>query len=275
MLQMSPRKDISMAYVFDPYDQLYHRLVTGGSGNDSLTGFVDPLHPRVSGFTPEGVRYAQDELFKGFDGNDRIFGRDGEDVIHGGNGKDILNGGVGNDQLFGEGGNDFLTDPDAAIMAGHGGNDIMRLSGWGTEAEHIDIRHYTRGGSMSGGAGADQFRANLFGVGAIDDEHFGASESVTIRDFHAGQGDKIALHVTLSNGQALTPQAAFDLLDANHDQKLDEADGSTSLGRVTFDGFGEGSENSFLNIGSLHLRLGQTGLEVEHTAVLHQSDFLL
>ena len=76
-------------------------IVTGGSGNDSITG------------------NAAANILIGGEGNDTIDGGDGDDLLlQGGGGDDVLIGGNGNDSLLGEGGNDTL-------IGGTGNNSLI------------------------------------------------------------------------------------------------------------------------------------------------------
>jgi Ca2+-binding RTX toxin-like protein len=244
-------------------DEPFYQVRNGTGGNDSLFGLTDPANPPPLDHRSFDSHLPQDELFRGFGGDDRIFGGDGYDVIYGGSGKDILNGGTGfGDWLFGGGSNDFLTDPDTAHMYGQGGADVLRSV----------ITAYTS--TQTGGMGADQFRIRAVGLHDIDDVHGGIG-NIVIEDFHAHQGDKILLTAKLAGGQALSGQAVFDLLDTNDDLRLDEHDGSSALGRVTWDGIYDAYENEKSPIGSLHLRLGETEVEVAHTEFLTAHDFLL
>jgi len=69
--------------VFDGFEGIW-----GGTGNDILAGD------------------AQDNLFRGNNGNDRLLGQDGNDTLEGGAGSDTLVGGTGNDVLIGGAGAD-------------------------------------------------------------------------------------------------------------------------------------------------------------------------
>ncbi len=67
--------------------------IKGTSGNDRLTGSIEP------------------DKIKGGGGKDKLKGGSGDDVLNGGTAKDILSGGAGNDKLKGAAGNDtFLFD---------------------------------------------------------------------------------------------------------------------------------------------------------------------
>ncbi|MFL5824115.1 MAG: beta strand repeat-containing protein [Solirubrobacteraceae bacterium] len=73
--------------------------LTGGSGNDTLTGNSGPNH---------------------------LDGGPGDDTLHGGDGNDILDGSAGNDTLLGEGDDDTLNGgDDADYLDGAQGSDTM------------------------------------------------------------------------------------------------------------------------------------------------------
>ncbi len=79
------------------YADVLSRMLTGTTGNDSLSGpgTNDTMH---------GL--GGDDWVSGGDGNDTVFGDDGNDTIFGKNGDDVLIGGTGTDLLYGEFGND-------------------------------------------------------------------------------------------------------------------------------------------------------------------------
>lgn len=101
--------------------------------------------------------------FYALGGDDAVSGEAGNDYIDGGSGNDLLTGGDGNDSLIGGAGNDRLI--------GLAGADVL-----------------------SGGAGKDTF--------FFDDGNTGTTAATRdqIRDFKAGQGDKIDLSTIDANG---------------------------------------------------------------------------
>jgi len=99
---------------------------------------------------------AQQEVFWGRRGNDRLMGRGGNDELNGGIGYDTLLGGRGSDVLSGGRGNDVLN--------GGSGTDILL-----------------------GGAGADTFILHL------SQQSSRLSQVDIIEDFRAKQGDVIQL----------------------------------------------------------------------------------
>ena len=92
-------------------------IVTGGGGNDTITG------------------NAGGDTLRGGSGDDTIYGRAGSDLIIGDGGDDMIYGGTGNDVLMGYEGDD-------TIYGGAGDDDID--SGTGSD-------------TLTGGAGADTF----------------------------------------------------------------------------------------------------------------------
>jgi len=91
--------------------------VTGGSGNDSLTG--DGLANALVGGD------GNDEL-RGEGGNDTLDGGAGDDAVYGGGGNDRIEDTGGDNTLDGEGGNDIILG--SGTLFGRNGND--NLSGW-------------------------------------------------------------------------------------------------------------------------------------------------
>jgi Ca2+-binding RTX toxin-like protein len=92
--------------------------VTGGAGNDRLTG------------------NALDNLLVGGAGNDKLQGLAGNDTLWGGLGDDILTGGVGNDTLWGGLGDDILT--------GEVGNDQYLFQNNGVFSTALGVDYITQ-----------------------------------------------------------------------------------------------------------------------------------
>ena len=112
-----------------PAAQIY-----GGDGNDTLTG--------GSG----------NDKLSGQDGNDSLFGGGGDDTLSGGAGNDFIAGGAGNDTLFGGDGNDFLDGDQGTDVAFLGaGNDVFRWD----QGDGSD--------TVEGGSGFDEMLFNGFG----------------------------------------------------------------------------------------------------------------
>jgi Ca2+-binding RTX toxin-like protein len=118
--------------------------VTGGAGNDTITG-SDEVNDIAAG-----------------GGADEIFGLGGVDVIHGNAGTDTIDGGDGDDQLFGDTGNDTL-------IGGLGADDMNG----GNDADQFVWRARNEAGTSSGGE--DRMLAFSLGQGdtlAFDDGFF-------------------------------------------------------------------------------------------------------
>ncbi|WP_160490283.1 S-layer family protein, partial [Pseudomonas sp. R-28-1W-6] len=102
-----------------------------------------------------------------------IIGGSADSTLTGGTGNDYISGGAGNDSLVGGTGNDTL---DGGIgndsLIGDSGNDIL-LGGSGND-------------SLTGGSGADLF---IWKAGDTGND--------VIKDFNAGEGDRIDLHELL------------------------------------------------------------------------------
>ncbi len=162
--------------------------VTGGSGNDTLTGD------------------AENNLIKGGPGNDTIDGGDGDDEIHGGEGNDTLTGGDGDDKVYGENGDDVLYEGNAEngadLLFCGAGTDLIdysdrsenltvtMLSGAndGEQGEGDNI--YTDCENLNGGSGDDHLTgnnlANVIDGGDGDDVMNGGAGNDT---FLQGSGD--------------------------------------------------------------------------------------
>src|SRR5690606_21732380 len=80
-------------------ESVERRLVTTGSGADTLTGGVGD---------DEFNGGAGNDWLEGRDGADTLIGGEGNDTIFGDNGNDLIDGGAGNDVLFGGAGVNVL-----------------------------------------------------------------------------------------------------------------------------------------------------------------------
>lgn len=127
-------------------------LLSGGTGNDTLTG------------------YAGDDVISGNDGNDTLNGRAGNDRLYGGNGADTLNGEDGNDKLYGEAGGDALRGGNGDDEL-YGGDDADNLQG----GAGVDI--------LDGGAGNDALIGNYY------DGYWGTYNGVGNDIYLFGRGD--------------------------------------------------------------------------------------
>lgn len=127
------------------YSHVYKVVYYGGGGNDRL----DNLSNNVSVWADGGTG---DDTLLGGVGTDTLLGGDGNDYLNGRNGNDLIEGGNGNDLLYGSGGNDQLY--------GQAGAD--RLDG-GAGNDHLDGGVDGVKDTLTGGAGADTFRAEWVG----------------------------------------------------------------------------------------------------------------
>jgi Ca2+-binding RTX toxin-like protein len=151
-------------------------LITGTSGNDSLTGST-----------------VADDIY-GYSGSDTINGNGGDDLIVGGAGADLISGGSGNDTIYGD---DFqsvnqLTDG-ADTIYGNDGDDVI----------YTGLARDT----VYGGAGNDQIYINAFGTdanGSIRDVIYGEdgndifyvpTANPTVNQFNGGQGFDVIVGV--------------------------------------------------------------------------------
>lgn len=96
-------------------------FVSGGTGNDRITGWIRRAHggpgndvmagERPGRFTPSRNTFFGGpgrDVLAGHKGSDRLYGGSGPDLIFGGPGDDRLEGGAGNDGLSGGSGTDVL-----------------------------------------------------------------------------------------------------------------------------------------------------------------------
>lgn len=103
---------------------LFHDVVQGGSGKDTLIGDSSGVADEFHG----------DDYLDGEDGADKLYGYGGDDTLLGGTGDDILEGDAstvaqanhGDDWLDGEEGNDKLQgDGGSDTLIGGAGNDQL------------------------------------------------------------------------------------------------------------------------------------------------------
>ncbi len=121
-------------------------FITGGSGNDTITGstgadFIhggagdDEIHAlagddvAIGGLGNDNVSGdADNDLVVGGDGNDNLYGGSGNDIVSGDAGNDTLAGGTGNDVLSGGKGDDIINTGagDDTVIFGRGdGHDTL------------------------------------------------------------------------------------------------------------------------------------------------------
>jgi Ca2+-binding RTX toxin-like protein len=154
-------------------------VITGGAGNDTLTGFEvvlgsafnDTLTANDSGSQIQGL--SGNDSIDGGGGNDFIDGGDVRDTLRGGAGNDSLIGGVGNDSLDGNEGNDSLdggTDNDT-LQGGNGDDTLIGGNGIDRLFETGDA-NYVLNNTQLTGRGTDSFSGiellRLVGGGAAN-----------------------------------------------------------------------------------------------------------
>jgi Ca2+-binding RTX toxin-like protein len=107
----------------------------------------------------------EDDILKGFRGNDRLFGGSGKDSLYGGWGNDTLNGGSGKDSLYGGPGNDTLNGEEGNdILFGGYGNDLL----FDGDGDDILFGGYGNDG-FGGGTGNDRYVLRVgYGTDYID-----------------------------------------------------------------------------------------------------------
>jgi Ca2+-binding RTX toxin-like protein len=165
--------------------------VTGGTGNDVLTG--------------DGGANVLD----GGTGNDTLTGGAGGDTLLGGLGNDTLNGGVGNDRLDGGAGNDTLNGGllgnDVFVFAPGFGNDTIQAAGFdgGTLAQdRLDISAL--------GINAGNFAASV-SITTTPISLANPIPDVTITFLGANAGNSILLENYVAATQGAITQADFIL----------------------------------------------------------------
>ena len=149
---------VDMADYFDAVAVVAANLLTGavsgGSGNDTLTG-IENIYGSTHNDTLVGD--GGSNVLSGSDGNDSIDGGAGDDFLDGGDGNDTLVGGTGFNNLHGGAGDDVLVG--------------------GTDRDEADFNDATSGvnanlvtGLATGGAGNDTMSGieNLFGSDYTD-----------------------------------------------------------------------------------------------------------
>ncbi|WP_422463575.1 calcium-binding protein [Endozoicomonas sp. ALB115] len=159
----------------------YDNTLEGTTGDDaSLAGTV------------------QNDLVKGFNGDDQLLGNAGNDRLEGSNGADTLNGGAGNDLLIGGRGNDTYV-----INAG-GGQDVIVNSGGGSDTLHfdgIDFNQVSSGLMRSG----NDFILRISG----------GTDQVTFKDWFLG-GDNVVDTITFASGGQLSAAQIFGAFGASN-----------------------------------------------------------
>jgi Ca2+-binding RTX toxin-like protein len=153
--------------------------VTGGAGNDTITG---------SGGAESLVGNAGNDSIIGAAGNDTIAGNEGNDTIDAGTGDDVVSGSSGDDSMLGGDGNDTISGSAGMdTIDGGGGNDSIAGGGdndWLLGGGGNDSIDGSSGNDfIDGGAGGDSLLGGE-GVDTID----GSTGNDTVR---AGNGRDI------------------------------------------------------------------------------------
>ena len=154
----------------------------------------------------------RNDTIVGNDDNNEIIGGPGDDSLRGARGDDLLRGRTGNDIVKGNKGNDSLFGgSDDDLLIGASGND--NLSG---NRGNDTLQGDSGIDSLKGASGADDFLFETF-----------SSEVDIIRDFDAGEEDKIVIGFTNdinrfseneATGEILFDGVAFARVDANQGQ---------------------------------------------------------
>ena len=188
------------------FTSLTRVFVTGGDGDDTITGTVDFNDTILAGDGNDTVTVGIGATsVDGGDGHDTIVAGDGDDTIEGGDGHDLIMAGPGNDSVRAGDGNDTVSgeDGDDTIDAGDG-NDLINGNagldlidgGFGDDMLMGDSDDDT----ILGGAGKDTIGGgdgdDLLDGGAGADSLFGGSGSDTYLyeaaiDSPSGSGDTI------------------------------------------------------------------------------------
>ncbi len=172
-------------------DALVARAMTGGTGDDSLTGTVAA------------------DVIVGNAGNDSLYGRGGDDVLEGGAGHDLLLGEAGNDTLKGGAGADWIE--------GGSGNDTY-LFGRGDGADGVADVDATEGNVdtlqfLSGIASDQLWFEQVSGTSALRVSVIGTDDSVTIHGWYDGAANHVEQFRTF-DGKTLTDAGVANLVQA-------------------------------------------------------------
>jgi len=201
------------------------KVLSGGAGNDTITGFAsadtlngDGGNDSLSGRDGNDILNggAGDDSLAGEAGNDTLNGDAGNDTLQGGAGDDILLGGEGNDTLYGEAGNDTLnggTGNDS--LYGGAGNDtyvLQRGGGQDTISDYDPTAGNTDVVTFGNDVAADQlwFRqvANNLEVSII-----GTNDRLTISNWYSGSANRVE-QFQASEGQLLVESMVQNLVQA-------------------------------------------------------------
>ncbi len=152
-------------------------ILKGLNGNDELWG--DAGKDRLFGGGGQDVLNGgeHDDLLKGQRGGDELWGEAGKDGLFGGGGQDVLNGGTHDDLLKGQGGRDVLVgDTGRDTLIGGGGHDAL----YGGDQSDI-LRGDAGNDLLDGGEAGDTIEG-----GSGDDQLFGGAG---LDRLEGGEGD--------------------------------------------------------------------------------------
>jgi serralysin len=176
--------------------------VSDGDGGTDTLYFIEKIIGSIYGDIINGSGARTDYLYGG-NGDDAIDGKAGDDELYGELGNDSLQGGSGNDVLNGGGGDDTLR--------GSNGDDTL-IGGAGRD-------------KLFGGSGADTFKFDVNSVYSTYDN---------IKDFNAGEGDKLDISDLLSGFDSQSSDITEFLMITNTLNNLSSA--------VYIDGDGGGND---------------------------------
>lgn len=215
-------------------------IINANGGNDKVFGLAgnDTLHGNDGADTIDGgadgdVIYGDAGIDKllGNSGDDTIYGGDGNDTIFAGAGANTMDGGAGNDSYYASKGNDRYEFS--------GGNDVIRETG-GADAIYL-------------AAGFTEANTRYFRIGNDLKIVLTATDSITIKNFHAGAGYRVEnLHFNGGSTVALNSVLMFLQGDDNANtisggSAADEIFGYAS--NDTLDG-GSGNDNLYGGLGN-------------------------
>ncbi|MGR3590553.1 MAG: M10 family metallopeptidase C-terminal domain-containing protein [Limimaricola soesokkakensis] len=152
-------------------------ILKGLNGNDELWG--EAGKDRMFGGGGQDVLNGgeHDDLLKGQRGGDELWGEAGKDRLFGGGGQDVLNGGTHDDLLKGQGGRDVLVgDTGRDTLIGGGGHDAL----YGGDQSDI-LRGDAGNDLLDGGEAGDTIEGGLG-----DDQLFGGAG---LDRLEGGEGD--------------------------------------------------------------------------------------
>jgi len=152
-------------------------ILKGLNGNDELWG--DAGKDRLFGGGGQDVLNGgeHDDLLKGQRAGDELWGEAGKDRLFGGGGQDVLNGGTHDDLLKGQGGRDVLVgDTGRDTLIGGGGHDAL----YGGDQSDV-LRGDAGNDLLDGGEAGDTIEGGLG-----DDQLFGGAG---LDRLEGGEGD--------------------------------------------------------------------------------------